>query len=347
MNHFFLLGRRHVLVLTAIMIAALRPTEATPAAAGQGQPRSVGSGNGKAELRQGLSSFIAGQEDTEDTRSNAIAPLTRSANRGNASARFHLAHLYWSPGDLSNDQKARKLFLAVAKTGDPYAAANIGTFLHQGIAGPVDLASARIWYERAAKGGLANPAWRLAWMFEHATGVRRDLVEAYKWLDIAAKLAPLAMEPQESSGAAARRDELAARMSTNEISSAQRRSDRWMAARASSACQTQPDRIRLAVTIDDSRDTLLSPWLHRFEDQLKQRLTFPPCSQTESRAVMTFRAFKNSRAPNVDVRASSPLLYFDSAVYAALRQMQTEPLPAAFPHESVQLVVRVFYNEMP
>src|SRR4029078_13024900 len=92
------------------------------------------------------------------------------------------------------------------------SAANAGARFHAS-ADRKDVAKARTWYEVAAKGGLSNPPWGIASMFERGVdGVGRDLGEAYKWLDIAEDLAPLATEPQEASAAAHRRDELAKQM---------------------------------------------------------------------------------------------------------------------------------------
>lgn len=357
MYRTYLFQRWRVLPLAAIVLG--RPPAANPAdmlpwpsnmapASCQVHERQGRSADPKTDLRTGLSVLIGRDPDVE-TR-EAIDWFQRAADHGDSSAKFHLAHLYWSAldPDVRNDQKAMKLFLDVAKAGDPYAAANVGTFFHQGIANRKDLPNARVWYEVAAKGGLANPAWRLAWMFEHAIGVRRDLIEAYKWLDIATRLVPLATEPNERSGAAQRRDELGNRMSVEQVSQAQARSQAWLARLTPyDSCNTQQGRIRVVVGVDAINNIEVRPWIHSFEEQLKRRLTLPPCSGIESRAVMTVRVLKNGETEYPDVRSASPLVYFDAAVVAALREMRAEPLPSGIPSDVVEVTVAAFYNEMP
>lgn len=302
----------------------------------------------KAELRTGLSLLI--NESPEIERRDAIPWLRRAADRGDVSAKFHLADLYWSSlgSDVQDDRKALQLFLEVAQTGDPYAAANAGALFHAS-ADRRDLAKARTWYEAAAKGGLSNPAWRLAAMFERGVdGVRRDLVEAYKWLDIADDLAPLATQPQETSAAAQRRDELAKQMTVAQIARAQVRARAWLAARPRSGhCDAQSGRIRTVVTVDDRWTAALRAWIDNLERQLSSRLILPPCSRIESRAVMTLRVLRSGEAQHPVARLSAGLYYFDAAVEAALRALRPEPLPSAFPNTSVEVTVASYFNEAP
>jgi hypothetical protein len=302
------------------------------------------------EFRTGLSLLLGDSPD--DERSDAIPWLRRAADRGNLSAKFHLADFYWSSVDVSglhDDRKALQLFLEVARTGDPYAAANVGALFHQRSANSTDLAKARMWYEAAAKGGLSNPAWRIAAMFERGVaGVRRDLVEAYTWLDIADDLAPMATEPQETSAAAQRRDELARQMTAAQIARAQLRARTWLAARPlSGRCDGPPNRIRMVMTVDDGWTTALRAWMDDLERQLISRLTLPPCSRIESRGVMTLRVLRNGEAQPLAAGFPAGLHYFDDAVVAALRQIRPAPLPSGFPSDSVEVRFASFYNETP
>jgi hypothetical protein len=309
----------------------------------------------KGELRKGLALLIDGDQDVTRLRADdasedreAISWLRRAADHGDYSAKFHLARWYWSANDVANERKALRLFLDVANTGDPYAAHYVAGFFRDGIGMPRDLRKARTWDEVAAKGGLSNSAWRLAWMFEHATGVRRDVVEAYKWFDVATHLAPLATEPQETSGAAKSRDALAKTMSPDELSQAQARSRAWLASNSSfDSCNAQQARIRLVVTLDEPKNIDSRPWIQSVEEQLKKYVKPPPCSRIESRGVITLRLNKGAgNIPPYEVNWASPLFYFDFAVVAALRQVRLE-LPPAFPSESLEFTIRAFYNELP
>lgn len=303
----------------------------------------------KVELRTGLGLLVNESPDVE--RGDAIPWLRRAADRGDVSAKFHLADFYSSSFEASgfqDNRKALQLFLEVAQTGDPYAAANAGAMFHARWPDRTDLANAREWYEAAAKGGLSNPAWRIAWMFEHGDGVRRDLEEAYKWLDIADDLAPLGTQPQETSAAAQRRDELARQMTAVQIRSAQTRARTWLAARSRSGhCDAQPNQIRTVMTVDDRWMTTLRPWLQNLERQLIARLRVPPCSHIESRGLLTVRVLRNGEASHPVAHPTAGLYYFDAAVEAALREIRPEPLPSAFPNSSVEVRVASFYNETP
>ena len=249
------LCRPHAFVRWAMAVVAAFVAMTPLGSLSADAPGSQASGP-KADLRAGLALLVS--DDPNIEREDAVNSLRRAAERGDLSARFNLAYLYWSSldPDVQDDRMALQLFLDVAKTGDPYAAANVGTFLHQGIGVRQNPAAARAWYEVAAKGGLSNPAWRLAMMFERGNGVRRDLLETYTWLDIADDLSPRATEPREASGAAQRRDDLATRLSAAQISRARDRARTWLAARNPSAnCDAESTRFgsRLPLTTRKAR----------------------------------------------------------------------------------------------
>jgi hypothetical protein len=91
-----------------------------------------------------------------------------------------------------------------------------------------DTGSAVEWFIRAAESGNADAQLSLASMYENGDGVPVDLVRAHMWLNIAASRAPpCPKDPPDPfcdyatagrpSGAAAHRDELATKMTKQQI----------------------------------------------------------------------------------------------------------------------------------
>jgi localization factor PodJL len=71
-----------------------------------------------------------------------------------------------------------KMLIAAATAGEPAAAYEIASRFAEGRGVPQNFAEAAIWYERAAKGGLAPALFRLGALYEKGSGVAKDLNEA-------------------------------------------------------------------------------------------------------------------------------------------------------------------------
>jgi localization factor PodJL len=83
---------------------------------------------------------------------------------------------------------ATKPLLAGIAERNPAAAYEIGTRYAEGRGVPADMATAAVWFARAAEGGLAPAQFRLAAMYEKGLGVTKNLTEARRlYLAAAAK----------------------------------------------------------------------------------------------------------------------------------------------------------------
>lgn len=88
-----------------------------------------------------------------------------------------------------------------------------------GLGMATDPATAALWYRRAAEAGDPVAQLNLGDLYARGLGVLRDPVEAVVWFDLAAR--------QGKAWAAARRDEIAARLSPAERDEARVRAERY------------------------------------------------------------------------------------------------------------------------
>ena len=89
-----------------------------------------------------------------------------------------------------------------------------------------DDAEAVRWYRLAVEQGEANAQYNLGVMYSNGEGVPQDNVEAHMWANLAASQ----LTGSERERAVALRDSTAERMTTADLSEAQRRAREWHAA---------------------------------------------------------------------------------------------------------------------
>jgi localization factor PodJL len=71
-----------------------------------------------------------------------------------------------------------KALIAAATAGDPSASYEVAARFAEGKVVPQDLATAAIWFDRAARRGIAPAQFRLGSMYEKGVGLKKDLQEA-------------------------------------------------------------------------------------------------------------------------------------------------------------------------
>jgi TPR repeat protein len=79
---------------------------------------------------------------------------------------------------------------------------------------------------RSAQQGYASAQFELGSAYASGTGVLQDYVEAHKWLNLAAAR----LEGEERNKAAAMRDQVASRMTPDQVAQAQQGAREWMEA---------------------------------------------------------------------------------------------------------------------
>jgi len=153
---------RRVLLALALSVIA-----AAPAAAG---------------LEEGLRAYQ--QRDFK----TALQELMLEAQRGNAVAQFHVGRMYDDGNGVVRDyQQAAHWYRKAALQGHAEAQFSYAKLNQWGRGGPKDYKAAATWYKRAANQGYLDAQVSLGNLnAEGGPGLKQNLTEAWKWLDIAA-----------------------------------------------------------------------------------------------------------------------------------------------------------------
>lgn len=138
-----------------------------------------------------------------------------------ADQRYAAAYLAASRSDYAS---AIRIWHRLAKEGDGTSQYNLGQMYEAGQGVARDFAAAAEWYRRAAEGGIPHARLSLGVAYALGRGVRQDYLKAYKWLSLAVS----AYTANEGRSSAARaRDLVATRMTSHEITEAQRLAREW------------------------------------------------------------------------------------------------------------------------
>lgn len=151
------------------------------------------------------------------------------AEQGNAAAQAKLGMAYAIGGGVPRDfVLAAQWFRKAADQGDPDGEYGLGALYDGGQGVPEDDPLAAKWYRKAADQGLAAAQYSLGMMYAYGQGgLRRDLVQTYMWLNIAASRYPLTQAAARAKALEAR-DAFAAEMSGGQIAKAQKLSGAWV-----------------------------------------------------------------------------------------------------------------------
>lgn len=172
-------------------------------------------GAGPAIGRDAQKALAAAIGDAEAGKPGAVGRLKALAESGLPRAQMYLAKLYETGRGVPADSaEARRWTARAADAGDPVALHNLALYYLQGRGGARDDGLAARLLKRAAAAGVADSQFNLGLLYETGSGVDRNLVEAYKWFQIAANSGDLK--------ARARAVSLEERLSPRELASADR-----------------------------------------------------------------------------------------------------------------------------
>lgn len=146
-----------------------------------------------------------------------------------AAAQYQLAFMYFQGhGVQQNFTEAMKWFRTAAEAGDAQAEFFLGFILRSngGKADafricpkcPADDAEALKWLRKAADQGVPEARSNLGFMYENGEGVPQDYVRAHMWFNLAAAIA----KPKDREMMARYRDDLATKMTPEQVAEAQR-----------------------------------------------------------------------------------------------------------------------------
>jgi localization factor PodJL len=137
----------------------------------------------------------------------------KAAEQGLAVAEYRLASLYEKGLGVGQDmQRAKKLYQRAAEKGNTRAMHNLGVLAVESTDGKPNYTSAALWFGKAAEYGIRDSQYNLAVLLARGLGVPKDLVRSYTWFAIVAAAG--------DAGAAKKRDEVAARLTSSELAAA-------------------------------------------------------------------------------------------------------------------------------
>ena len=164
-------------------------------------------GNGAAEFE--LAARYADGKTVPRDLKLAASWYEKAASQGLAPAQYRLASLYEKGLGVPQDKaKAKSLYLKAADAGNPRAMHNLAVLLADGNGKP-DYEGAATWFRKAAQYGIHDSQYNLAILLARGLGVQQSLVQSYQWFAIAAG--------QNDSDAAAKRDEVAAKLGASDL----------------------------------------------------------------------------------------------------------------------------------
>ncbi|HAK56729.1 MAG TPA: hypothetical protein DCP38_14775 [Acidobacteria bacterium] len=154
--------------------------------------------------------------------------LTARAEQGDPAAQNELGSRYYAGRGVEKDEvEALRWVRLSAEQGYGPAQYNLGLmyFRNRGVEGASenDEAAAR-WYRLAADQGYPPAQAGLAYMYEYGAGIEKDEVAAYMWLELAVAGTTADFSKRLFS---AKRDELAERLTADQIAEAERRAAEW------------------------------------------------------------------------------------------------------------------------
>ena len=151
----------------------------------------------------------------------ALVLYNEAAEAGHVEAQLLLGFLHFNGDGVGQDYNtAVKWFTKAARQGDARSQAQLGIMYENGQGVPQDFGAAAQWYNRAADQGYSLAQAALGLMYAVGQGVKQDFPRAHMWLNLAAA--------QQYQGAQDNRDEVSKRMTTDQITEAQRMARQWL-----------------------------------------------------------------------------------------------------------------------
>lgn len=174
---------------------------------------------------------VAEDDNAEECYSNydqfnyqqASKSCTAAADQGDVVAQLHLGTMYsYGKGVEQNDAEAFRWYRAAAEQGDVEGQYMIAHMYRVGRGVLQDYSQSVRWYRSGARQGYARTQSSLGSMHELGLGVEKNYVLAHMWYNIASA------NSNGEYGTEARND-LAAKMSSEQIAEAQSRAQQCMA----------------------------------------------------------------------------------------------------------------------
>ena len=157
----------------------------------------------------------------------ALALLRPLADQGDAAAQYNLAQMYrYGKGVPQDLPEAVRWYQKAALQGDRFAQFNLGVMYDEGRGVQKNIDDAIAWYRKAAEQGDARALYNLGVIYENGQGVMPNAEQAYVWYSLAA-FRFQGGDPQTRARVLQSRDRVAAKMTPDQLASAQQRARDW------------------------------------------------------------------------------------------------------------------------
>lgn len=159
----------------------------------------------------------------------ALVDLQQQAGQGDAQAQFFLGSVYFNgKGILEKPSEALQWFRKSAEKGFAPAQNVMGIVYLNGGGVAKDAVVASQWLQKAAEQGYAPAQIGLGFRYRLGQGVAQDFVQAYKWWTIVKAISKPTSPATKTANDGL--DELAKRMSPEQIAKARQEANAWIAA---------------------------------------------------------------------------------------------------------------------
>jgi len=161
------------------------------------------------------------EEDYEE----AMKWFTASADQGYAPAQHNIGQMYWrgrtpEGAKCPNDVEALKWFMKAAEQNYPPSLTAIGHAYKKGRSVPQSYKEALYWFRQAAEFNYAEAEYQLGVYYDAGHEFQANRTEAYKWFILAAA--------QGHCLAIKARDNIAGKLTREQIEEAQHRASAWV-----------------------------------------------------------------------------------------------------------------------
>ena len=157
-----------------------------------------------------------------------VPGFPKTSRSGRSEAQVNLGRLYDEGlGVPQDDAEAVKWFRKAADQGNSAGQVSLGLMCYYGQGIPQDDSEAIRWIRKAADQGNVDAMFCLGSMYANARGVAQDYVQGHMWYNLAASGPSSVWEREQQKEAAEGRDELAAKMTPQQVAEAQRLAREW------------------------------------------------------------------------------------------------------------------------
>ena len=126
-------------------------------------------------------------EPSSDSIDEAIKSCVKFANKGDATAQYHMSMLHMLKNNDKENQESYQWTLKSANNGYNYAQFHLGKMYEEGVVVKQDFEQADYWYQKGAQGGLAVAQRKIGYNYTNNIPDGVDFLTGVNWYEKAAE----------------------------------------------------------------------------------------------------------------------------------------------------------------